>query len=132
MERDNVTPSCLAAVRVAVLNAMSLEVDDALASEPWIRSAARDSRVEPDVFRRVIETRFGKQVVSFDPSDIGSNREASSQNYTVVAGGSLSTGEWEKTSGVPARYCLRGRCFLPPTGRRRRPRTTAATSGQNR
>jgi hypothetical protein len=34
-----------------------------------------------------IEARFGNQVVSFDPSDVGSNREAASQNYTVVTGG---------------------------------------------
>jgi hypothetical protein len=95
MERDNVTPAFLAAVRVAVLNAMSSEIDEKLACEPWVRTAASDSRVEPTAFRRIIETRFGKDAVSFDPSDIGSNREAASKDYTVVSGGSLSAGEWE-------------------------------------
>jgi hypothetical protein len=45
--------------------------------------------------------------VSFDPSDIGSNREAASQDYTVVTGGSLSAGEWENVRRTGA---------MPPAG----------------
>lgn len=95
MERDNVTPSFLAALRVAVLNRMHSEITPELASETWVRAAAGDSRVEPTAFKEVIRARFGDQAVSYDPSDIGSNREASSQDYTVVTGGSMSAGEWE-------------------------------------
>ncbi len=94
-DRDNVTPAYLAAVRVAVLNHMSLAVTPEMATEAWVRAASGDARVESYAFKDVLQARFGERAVSFDPSDIGSNREASSQNYTVVTGGSLSAGEWE-------------------------------------
>ena len=95
MERDNVTPAFLGAVRVAVLNALSSAVNQEQASEAWVRAAASDPRIEADAFRRIVETRFGRSVVAFDPSDIGSNREATAQGFTVVSGGSLCRGEWE-------------------------------------
>lgn len=94
-DRDNVTPAYLAAVRVAVLNHMGSALTPAIASEPWIRAAASDSRIEPQAFESVIRARFGDRAVSFDPSDVGSNREASSRDFTVVPGGSLSSGEWK-------------------------------------
>lgn len=94
-ERDNVTPAFLSAIRVAVLNHMSSQLDSELAAEPWVRAAAGDPRVDPEVFKTVISARFGDKSVIYDPSDIGSNREAASHAYTVVTGGSLSAGEWE-------------------------------------
>lgn len=94
-DRDNVVPAFLSAVRVAVLNHMSNQIDSKLAAEPWVRAAASDPRVDPEAFKAIIRARFGEQSVSYDPSDIGSNREAASQAYTVVTGGSLSSGEWE-------------------------------------
>lgn len=102
MERDNVTPGFLAAVRVAVLNRMSIAIDEKLATEPWVRTAASDPRIEPQAFQRIIHERFGDQAVIYDPSDIGSNREASSKAFTVVTGGSLSAGEWENVRRTKA------------------------------
>lgn len=102
MERDNVTPSFLSAVRVAVLNHTYLAVDEKLATEPWVRSAAGDPRIDARAFEDVIRTRFGDQAVSFDPSDVGSNREAASKAFTVVTGGSLSAGEWENVRRTKA------------------------------
>jgi len=40
--------------------------------------------------------------VSYDPSDVGSNREAASRDYVVVSGGSLSAGEWENAKRAGA------------------------------
>jgi hypothetical protein len=94
MERDNVTPAFLRAVRVAVVNGFGSQLDKRTATEPWVREAAGDPRIAPYAFRHIIASRFGEQTVSFDPSDISSNREAASQAYTVVTGGSLSADEW--------------------------------------
>lgn len=81
---------------------MAQAVDEKLATEPWIRAAASDSRVAPSAFQQVIHARFGDQAVVYDPSDIGSNREAASKHYTVVTGGSLSAGEWENVRRTKA------------------------------
>lgn len=101
-DRDNVSPAYLAAVRVAVLNHMSTAITPAIAAEPWVRAASGDARIESQAFNKVLHARFGDKAVSYDPSDIGSNREASSQNYTVITGGSLSAGEWENARSTGA------------------------------
>lgn len=94
-DRDNVTPAYRAALQVAVLNHMVQSVTPEMAAEPWVREAASDPRVSSNAFRQVIEARFGDKAVSFDPSDIGSNKEAVSRDFKVISGGSLSSGEWE-------------------------------------
>lgn len=95
MERDNVTPSFLRAVRVAVVNAFGSQLPKEQAKESWVREAASDASIHPEAFEHIIRSRFGNQAVTYDLSDKGSNREASSQDFTVVTGGSLSSGEWE-------------------------------------
>jgi hypothetical protein len=102
MERDNVTPAFLRAVRVAVVNAFGSQLDDDVARENWVREAASDKEISPNAFRRIIEARFGDQAVIYDPSDIGSNREAASKHFTVVTGGSLNAGEWENVRKTAA------------------------------
>lgn len=93
-DRDNVTPAYCAALQVAVLNHMASAVTPDMAAEPWIREAAGDGRVTTSAFTQVIKARFGENSVCFDPSDIGSNKEAVSRDFKVISGGSLSSGEW--------------------------------------
>jgi hypothetical protein len=95
MERDNITPAFLSAVRVAVLNEMAGHLDAKLAVEPWVRAAGSSPLCASDTTHRLMDLRYGSNRVSFDPSDIGSNREAASKGFTVIAGGSLSAGEWD-------------------------------------
>src|SRR5439155_13349121 len=64
------------------------------ANEAWVRAAAGDPRCADEAVKAVLDLRFGEKRVGFDPNDVGSNREAASQNWTVVAGGSMSAGEW--------------------------------------
>jgi len=94
-DRDNVTPSYLKTIRVAVLNEMNALLTEQDANELWVRQAASDSKCNPDSIVKVLDLRFGTNRVSFDPRDLGSNREAASKNVTVVHGGSMSSGEWD-------------------------------------
>jgi hypothetical protein len=94
MERDNVTPAFLMAVRVAVLNEMKGHLNLKLAVEPWVRTAGSSPLCDDETTRTLWDLRYGAKRVSFDPNDIGSNREAASQGFTVIAGGSQSAGEW--------------------------------------
>jgi hypothetical protein len=95
MERDNVTPAFLRAVRVAVVNSFGSQLPTDTVTTTWVREAASDQNIESLAFKHIMRERFGTQAVVYDPSDVGSNREASSKDYTVVSGGSLSAGEWE-------------------------------------
>ena len=60
LERDNVTPSYLQAVRVAVFNQMSEYLNATDVSSTWVRQAAGDERAEGTAFNKVIDMRFGE------------------------------------------------------------------------
>jgi Histidine kinase-, DNA gyrase B-, and HSP90-like ATPase len=94
LERDNVIPSYLQTVRVAVLNAMTDRLSPEDASSPWVRIAAGDPRVEGPVFSNLIHLRFGDKRVTFDPSDREANLIAASKGYVVIPPASLSKDEW--------------------------------------
>jgi hypothetical protein len=106
LERDNVPPSYLQTVRVAVVNAMSMHLSQEDASSDWVRQAAGDSRVEGAVFNSLIGLRFGDKRVTHDPSDPESNLIAASKGYVVIAPASLSRDEWSNVrrfeSSLPA------------------------------
>ena len=50
----------------------------------------------------MLDLRFGENRVGYDPSDIGSNREAVSNNWTLVTGGRMSAGEWDNAKRAGA------------------------------
>ena len=95
MDRDNVTPSYLKAIRVLVLNQTAGLLKEEEATSIWVRDATSDSRCAPEAIKTVMEKRFGDKIVSFDPSDIEGSKIAISKGYNVIHGGSLSKGEWE-------------------------------------
>ena len=101
-DRDNVTPAFLAKVRVAVLNLMASQIEKADATANWVRAAAENPQCSNEAITRVLDLRFGAARVSYDPSDIGSNKEAVSAGHVVVSGGSLSAGEWENARRAEA------------------------------
>ncbi|MHB8408397.1 MAG: ATP-binding protein [Acidiferrobacterales bacterium] len=107
LDRDNVSPSYLRAVRTIVANGMrdGLSVGDA--AEGWVREALSDPRCELETVRRVVDLRFGPKAVTFDPSDIEANHLAASRGYTVVPGGNLCAEEWANVRRAGA---------LPPAG----------------
>jgi hypothetical protein len=101
-DRDNVTPAYLRLVRVAVLNQMNAAIGEQDANALWVRQAASDPKCSSEAISRVLDLRFGPNRVSYDPSDVGSNREAASHDYVVVSGGSLSAGEWDNAKRAAA------------------------------
>jgi hypothetical protein len=106
LERDNVSPSYLQTVRVAVLNEMSALLTHEDASSTWVRQAAGDSRTLAAAFNTVMDLRFGKSRVTHDPSDPEANLIATSQGYTVITSAALSSDEWTNVrrfgSSLPA------------------------------
>ena len=79
-DRDNVTPAYLKLVRVAVLNQINAAIGEQDASALWVRQAASDPKCSTEAISRVLDLRFGPNRVSYDPSDVGSNREAASHD----------------------------------------------------
>lgn len=94
-ERDNVAPAYLRRLRAEVLNhTASLLTSEDLADDRWIRDAAGARDVTPAAVEKVLDVRFGKKRVAYDPSDPEANSLAVSEGYTVVHGGMMSGEEW--------------------------------------
>jgi hypothetical protein len=108
MDRDNVTPSCLRMLRVALFNEVygRLTEPEEL-SAPWVREACADANVWPAAVKHALAGRFGADAVAYDPSDPEANKLSTSAGRAVIPGGSLSAGEWAnaRAAGV-----------LPPAG----------------
>lgn len=94
VERDNVPPSFLKALRVVVLNAMHEQLDEATAASPWVSEAMGDARVQPAAFSAVIKSRFGERAVVAVPGDPSANAQAEAAGFQVIHGGALSGDAW--------------------------------------
>jgi hypothetical protein len=92
-DRDNVRPTYLQAVHVAVLNAAhDLLTTEEEATADWCKLAGADPRCSDDAIKHLIRLRFGDKVAAPDPSDIEAMKAFQAQGGTIVVG--LSKGEW--------------------------------------
>lgn len=94
LDRDNVSPGYLRAVRCAALNAMHTRLSPEQANGAWVRDAMDSRDIVPDAARSVISQRFGEKSVAFDPSDPEANKLAILNGYSVVHGRQMSKNEW--------------------------------------
>lgn len=94
-DRDNVTPGFLQTVRTVVLNNVVERLQKNEASEPWVRAATSDERCSSAAMERVLDLRFGKDRVTFDPTDHEANMTAASRGFTIITGSQLNKQEWD-------------------------------------
>lgn len=98
MDRDNVPPAYLRAIRVAVFNATHHLIDEQDSRETWVREACSDERVQPEAVKAALTLRFGENAVRYDPSDPEANKRSAAEGRPVVYGGSLTAVEWSNAS----------------------------------
>lgn len=96
MERDNVSPSYLRDVRVAVANVTHDLLDSEDANSSWARDALADGMCSAETASTLTKLRFGDRAVIFDPSDPEANSLAVAKGYTVVHGSQLNADEWDR------------------------------------
>jgi hypothetical protein len=102
MDRDNVPPAYLRAIRVAVLNATHHLIDEDDSRQTWVREACGDERVQPEAVKAALTLRFGANAVRYDPSDPEANKRSAAEGRPVVYGGSLTSAEWSNASRAGA------------------------------
>jgi len=128
-DRENIPPAYLSQLRVATLNEAHTFLSDDDAQTEWVRQAAGDTRATAEAVTAVLDKRFGKNRVAFDPSDIEANKNAINQGYTVVYGRSLTPGEWANATKagaiLPAGQVLPSKA-PPPTATMPEPKWTTA------
>jgi hypothetical protein len=102
LDRENVPPSFLRQVRVAVFNHMHTRLGTEDVNNEWAGTAAASEACAPEAVQSYLNRRFGEKRVSFDPSDPEANKLAVSQGYTVVHGGMMSSGAWKNAKDASA------------------------------
>jgi hypothetical protein len=107
IERDGVNPAYLRRIRVAVLNNMHEWITQEDSTSTWVKEAASDPYCSNEAITKVLDERYGKNRVAYDPNDVGANREAASKEFVVIAGGAMSGGEWKNARRAEA---------IPPAG----------------
>lgn len=102
VDRDNVTPAYLQTIRVILAELAKSLITKEDADQIWLTAATTDERASKEVVDQVLDHRFGKKRAVFDPSDPEANKTLMNEGYTIIHGGSLSSGQWAhvKTHGL--------------------------------
>jgi hypothetical protein len=102
MDRDNVPPSYLKALRAHCLNATHDFLTKEEAEETWVTQAMEHKDIGPDAVASTLGQRFGEKRAVFDPNDLEANNRLTGDGYTVISGGTFSKEAWKnvKESGA--------------------------------
>lgn len=102
LDRENVSPGFLRALRTAVFNAAHDQVTAEQATAEWTQTAIESPDAKPEAVRDYMTKRFGANRVSFDMSDPEANNKAVANGYTLVHGGMLSGAAWKSAKEADA------------------------------
>lgn len=102
MERDSVPPSYLRDISTLIVNELHASLSAEEATANWVTEGVGSKDATPEAVTKVIDLRFGKKRVSYDPSDQEANKIAVSEGYQVVHGGSLPKEVWRNVKAIEA------------------------------
>ena len=102
IDRENVTPWFLKALRTAVFNATHERLTTDEINHEWTQTAIESGHALPEAIQDYMTKRFGEQRVSYDPSDPEANSKAVASGYTIVHGSMLTKAAWTNVRGADA------------------------------
>jgi hypothetical protein len=94
IDRENVTPSFLKALRTAVFNSTYETLTSEDINHEWVQTAIESGNAKTEAVEDYMGKRFGEKRVSFDMSDREANNRAVANGYTLVHGSMLSKAAW--------------------------------------
>lgn len=112
-DRDNVTPAYRRALAVAVLNEMHDDLDPSQAALPIIEEALESPDVSAGAVASVLTHQYGKQRVTWDPTDREANSNAVAHGYTVIPSRAFTKAQWSNIRRTEASTPA-GRVFPTP------------------
>lgn len=102
LDRENVQPSFLRQVRVAVFNRMHAMLGHDDVNSEWVETAIASDDCAQEAAQTYMSKRFGDKRVSFDPSDPEANKLAISRGFTLVHGSMMSSAAWKNAKAANA------------------------------
>lgn len=94
LDRENVTPKFLRAMRTAVFNETHTIVSPEATRQRWTQAAIESGDAKPEAVQDYMTKRFGERRASYDVSDPEANNKAMANGYTVVHGSMLTAVAW--------------------------------------
>jgi hypothetical protein len=95
MDRDNVTPGYLRALRTLVVNEMRDFLGEADANATFVNEALADDDATPEAIEKALELKYGKKRAVYDPSDPEANNRAVANGYKLIYGSQLNSDQWK-------------------------------------
>lgn len=92
-DRDNVTPSFLKAVRVAVFNEMHELVKEEEITDAWVNDAASDKRCDVAAATAFLKKKYGEKSVASDPLNPEADKHAVHMGFTLIPARGLTSGQ---------------------------------------
>lgn len=102
MNRDNVPPAYLRALRARVLEAATDLLTEDDGGTEWVTAAMFDKDISREAVEAALTARFGEMRVAYDPSDPEANKIAMAQGYTVVTSRALPKEVWKAARAFEA------------------------------
>ncbi len=93
VDRDNVTPSYLRQVRVAVFNQMHTMITEDDTTSTWVTEASSDKDCTPEAVETLRVKKYGEKSVASDPNNPEADGEAMSKGFTVIPSRGLTSGQ---------------------------------------
>ena len=94
LDRNSVTPAYLRSIRALILDHAYTDLKPEESKTGWVTDGLEKAR--PEAVRRVVEHRFGKKAVIFDPSSPEANKIAADTGRKLVYGKSFPKKVWSR------------------------------------
>jgi hypothetical protein len=94
LDRDNVTPAYLRAVRTFVVNAMYDQLVETDANTTLVNEALADEDASPEAVQKSLTLKYGEKRAIWDPTDLEANMNLVAEGYTLIKGGQLTGDQW--------------------------------------
>lgn len=94
LDRDNVTPAYLRAVRTYVVNAMHDRLTEADANTPLVNEALANEQASAVAVNHVLDIKYGEKRAIWDASDLEANMNLVAEGYALIKGGQLTGDQW--------------------------------------
>lgn len=100
VDRDNVTPSYLKELRVAVMNVMYEQITAEDTTSTWVNEATDSADCKPEAVEKYRRERYGELSVAMDPTNPEANAEATAKGFTLIPARGLTAGQRKNLYGA--------------------------------
>jgi len=101
MDRDNVTPGYLRAIRTLAVNAMHDQLSEDDANATFVNEALADEQATPEAVKKALDLKFTEKHAIRDPNDHEANNNLVAQGYTLINGSQLTKDQWDNVKKLP-------------------------------